>query len=312
MKKSLPIFLAILAAALYALSIPVSKLLLKEVPSTLLAGFLYLGAGIGMSLVYGVKKIAKKGKRENSLAKSDFKYVLGMIVLDIAAPIFLLLALSKADALNVSLMSNFEIVATSLIALLLFKEVIGKKLWVGIVLITVASIVLSMDFSQGFTFSFFSLFALLASTCWGLENNCTRAISSKSPYQIVILKGLFSGLGSLVIGLIIGQRCSNWAYIGYALLLGFVSYGLSVFFYVIAQRYLGASKTSSFYAVGPFIGCGLSFLILGERPYFTFYIALGLMVSGLVFVLLDRNQSFSSSLKKANPKIENKGISKPS
>lgn len=288
MKKNFAITFAILAAALYALSIPLSKLLLVEIPSTLLAGILYLGAGFGMSVVYLFKKTIIKNNDEKNLEKKDLKYVVLMILLDIIAPIFLLLALNNASAGSVSLLSNFEIVATSLIALLIFKEKISPKLWIGILLITIASIVLSMDFSSGFSFSWYSLFALLATICWGFENNCTRAISSKSPYQIVILKGIFSGLGALIVGLIIGERCSNWIYIVYALLLGFASYGLSVFFYVLAQRHFGASKTSSFYAIEPFIGCGLSFIILKENPYYTFYIALAIMLIGLVFVIMDK------------------------
>jgi drug/metabolite transporter (DMT)-like permease len=288
MKSSFAIVCAILAAAFYALSIPLSKLLLIEIPSTLLAGILYLGAGLGMLIFYGGKKIFIHHEKEENLGKGDLKYVIGMILLDIAAPIFLLLALTKSSAGSVSLLNNFEIVATSIIALVIFKEAISKKLWIGISLITIASIVLSLDFSEGFSFSWYSLFAVLACVCWGFENNCTRSISKKNPFQIVILKGIFSGLGSLIIGLIIGERCTNWIYICYGLLLGFVSYGLSVFLYVIAQRYLGAAKTSSFYAIEPFIGCILSFIILKENPYYTFYIALGIMAIGLIFVILDR------------------------
>lgn len=295
MNKTFAIFCAILSAVLYSLSIPVSKLLLVEIPSTLLAGFLYIGAGIGMSFLYAFKKLLFKNNNERKITKNDFKYVFGMIILDIAAPIFLLLALSKANAESVSLLSNFEVVTTSLIAVVVFKETISKKLWVGICLITISSILLSLDFSAGVSFSWYSLFALLACLCWGLENNCTRAISTKSPYQIVIIKGIYSGIGSIIIGLCIGQRLDNWLYTVYALLLGFFSYGLSVFFYIIAQKYLGASKTSSIQALSPFIGCALSFAIFQEIPYFTFYIALTIMFSGLILVILDKNYNYDKN-----------------
>lgn len=295
MKKSFAVGCAILAAALYALSIPVSKLLVCKLSSTMLAGLLYLGAGLGMSAFYLIKKRIKRDEEEKNIGRSDIKYAIGMVLLDIMASIFLMLAIANSSSGSVSLLSNFEIVTTSLFAFFLFKEKISPKLWTGIILLTGASLLLSMDFSAGFSFSWYSLFALLASVCWGLENNCTRAMADKSPYQIVIIKGLFSGLGAIIIALIIGERITDWIYVIYALILGFASYGLSVFFYIYAQRYLGASKTSSYYAIAPFIGCGLSFLIFKETPFYTFYIALGIMIIGLLFVTWDK-----SSLQKAS------------
>ena len=291
MKRKYAVICAILAAVFYALSTPISKLILTEIPSTILAGLLYLGAGLGMSLVYIIKKKTVKDKKEESLNKNDLKYVIGMIVLDILAPILLMLSISLSNPSSVSLLNNFEIVATSLIALFIFKEKIGKNLWVGISFITVASIVLSLDFSQGLSFSWGSLLALGACLCWGFENNCTRTISDKNPYQIVILKGIFSGLGALMLGLFLNEEINNWIYIIYALLLRFISYGLSVFLYVIAQRYLGAATTSSYYAVAPFVGCALSFIFFKESPYFTFYIALVIMIIGVIFVSKDKFKS---------------------
>lgn len=286
--------MAILAAVFYAFSTPLSKILLNEIPSTMLAGLLYLGAGVGMSVVYAFKKIIVKEEKEESLEKKDLKYVIGMIILDIMAPILLLLALSKSSSSSISLLNNFEIVATSLIALLIFKEHINYKLWIGIILITIASIVLSIDGSS-LEINIGSLYAILACVCWGLENNCTRSISDKNPFQIVIIKGIFSGLGSLIIALILQQRIENGIYILYALLLGFFAYGLSVFTYVIAQRYLGASKTSAYYALAPFIGVGLAFIFFNDNPYFTFYIALLLMIIGSLFVTLNKKARVDNS-----------------
>ena len=128
--KRLASLFAILAAVLYAFSIPLSKLLLIEIPSTLLAGFLYLGAGIGVSLVSLFKKVtSKKESVQEKITKKDLKYIFGMIVLDIIAPIMLLLSISSSPSSSISLINNFEIVATSFIALLIFKEKIGKNLW---------------------------------------------------------------------------------------------------------------------------------------------------------------------------------------
>lgn len=274
------IALAILAAALYAISTPTSKLLLTHIPSTLLAGLLYLGAGLGMSAVGLIQGARGRGGKEDCLGKGDVPYVIAMIVLDIAAPILLLLGLSSATAENVSLLNNFEIVATALIALLFFGERISPRLGIAIGLIAVASAILSFESAESLEFSIGSLLVIAATCCWGLENNCTRKLSDKDPLQIVIIKGLCSGAGSLVIGLAIGERVENIGYIAVALALGFVAYGLSIFVYVYAQRMIGAARTSAYYAIAPFIGSTLSLLIFPKIPPLTFFVAMGMMGIG--------------------------------
>lgn len=198
------ILLAILAAALYALNAPFSKLLLNDVPPTLMAGFLYIGAGLGMVILSGIRKLNKTETKELKLTRSELPYTLGMIVLDIAAPICLMIGLKATTAANASLLNNFEIVATALIALMIFKEKISKRLWMGIFFITASCALLSFEDMSSLQFSYGSLFVLLAAVCWGLENNCTRMLSSKDPLEIVMLKGIFSGTGSIIIGLCIG------------------------------------------------------------------------------------------------------------
>lgn len=274
------IFMAILAAALYALNSPISKLLLSHVPSTIMAALLYLGAGIGLLIVRIISKHCGIKNTEQQLEKEDLPYTIGMVVLDIAAPIFLMIGLSMTTAANASLLNNFEIVATSLIALLIFKEKISKRLWKAIILVTIASIILTFEDTSSLDFSFGSIFVLLACVCWGFENNCTRSISNKDPLQIVVVKGFGSGLGSLAIAYAIGEHLPSYGYILCALLLGFVAYGLSIFFYIYAQRTLGAAKTSAYYAIAPFIGAGLSLIIFKEMPSLSFIVAIIIMGIG--------------------------------
>ena len=274
------ILLAILAAALYALNSPFSKLLLDYMPSTLMAGFLYIGAGLGMGVIALIRKISKTERTEEKITKADLPYTMAMIVLDIAAPIFLLLGLSYTTAANASLLNNFEIVATAIIALMIFKEKISPRLWFGILFVTASCALLSFEDISSLKFSVGSLFILLACVCWGVENNCTRKLSSKDPLKIVLLKGIFSGLGSVVIGFCIGERITVlWSVLA-VLGVGFVAYGLSIFFYVYAQRKLGAARTSAYYAIAPFIGTLLSLIIFRDVPHYTYFIALTLMVVG--------------------------------
>ena len=274
------IFLAILAAALYAVNAPFSKLLLTYMPSTLMAGVLYLGAGIGMVVIALIRKVSGRARTEEKITRSDLPYTLAMILLDIAAPIFLLLGLSRTTAANASLLNNFEIVATALIALAVFGERISARLWMGIGFVTVSCVLLSFEGSAGLDFSVGSLFVLLACVCWGIENNCTRRLSAKDPLEIVLLKGICSGMGSVVIGLCVGERFTVWWSVIAVLAVGFVAYGLSIFFYVYAQRLLGAARTSAYYAIAPFIGTALSLMIFRELPPYTYFIALAVMMIG--------------------------------
>lgn len=274
------IWLAVLAAALYAISAPIAKLLLGVSPPTLTAGFLYLGAGLGMGLVAVLKKGKRTETREEKLSLKELPFVAGMILLDIAAPVCLLFGLQKTTAANASLLNNFEIVATALFALFLFREKVSGRLWTGIALVTVSCAVLSFDSIKAFRFSFGSLLILLACVCWGLENNCTRKISCKDPLQIVTIKGIFSGGAALIIGVCVGETIvAPWSVFA-ILSLGFVSYGLSIFFYVYAQRFIGAARTSAYYAVAPFIGALLSLIIFWEVPKISYLIALGVMIIG--------------------------------
>ena len=274
------IFFALLAAALYAINSPFSKILLEYMPSTLMAGFLYLGAGIGMCGIIVLRKFKKSKPAETKLAKGDLPYTVAMILLDIAAPICLLFGLRSTTAANASLLNNFEIVATAVIALIVFKEKISPRLWIGILFITLSCAVLSFEDIASLRFSFGSLLILVACLCWGFENNCTRKISSKDPLQIVLLKGLFSGTGSIIIGLCIGERITVLWSVFAVLGVGFVAYGLSIFFYVYAQRLLGAARTSAYYAVAPFIGTVLSLIVFREMPPYTYFIALVFMAVG--------------------------------
>ena len=285
--KNIATFYAILAAVLYAINVPLSKLLLNHVPPTVMAAFLYLGAGLGLFLYGALEKATGKSVKREHLTKKELPYTLAMIALDIAAPILLMLGIKMSNSANVSLMNNFEIVATSLIALVVFKEVISKKLWIATFLVTVASVILGFEGTGALSFNYGSLFVLGACLCWGFENNCTRMISNKSSVEIVVIKGTFSGLGSLAVTLIAGEKIPAAKWIFCVLLLGFVAYGLSIHFYIMAQKDLGAAKTSAYYSVAPFLGVIFGVLILGERPAAQFYLALIIMAVSTWFMVKD-------------------------
>lgn len=285
--KNIATIYAILAAALYAINVPLSKILLNYVEPTMMASFLYLGAGLGL-FIYGIveKRFGRNEKRE-PLTRKELPYTVAMIVLDIAAPILLMLGITMTNSANVSLLNNFEIVATSMIALFIFKEVISKKLWLAIIFVTIASVVLTFEGAGSFSFNHGSLFVLGACLCWGFENNCTKMISNKSSVEIVVIKGTFSGLGSLLVALLMGEHIPAFQWLLCVLVLGFVAYGLSIHFYIMAQKDLGAAKTSAYYSIAPFLGVAFSMLLLGERPGIQFFVALIIMIISTYFMVKD-------------------------
>lgn len=284
-KTKAALVLAVLAAVFYAASAPFSKALMESIPPTMMAAFLYLGAGCGVGIMYAVHW--KKEAPLDRLTKSDLPYTIAMIVLDILAPIFLMVGIAHGSASNASLLGNFEIVATTIIALVFFREPVSGKLWIAIAFIVVASIMLSWEGQASLDLSAGSLFVILATICWGIENNCTRKISDKSTYEIVLLKGVFSGGGALVIALVIGERFFDPTLIAAAMALGFVSYGLSIFFYIRAQAVLGAAKTSAYYAIAPFVGVMLAAIFLGEHFTVLFAAAFVVMAIGTAFTIMD-------------------------
>ncbi|MBQ6016614.1 MAG: DMT family transporter [Clostridiales bacterium] len=288
MNNSKAIRYAIYAALLYAVSTPFSKLLMEKIPPVFMAGLLYLGAAAGMSIVTSLSR--GRSKETSSFTHSDLPYLILMVVLDIAAPVLLMTALKNSSPESVSLLNNFEIVATSLIALLIFKEKISPRLWIAIVLITAASILLSLSDITSFSVSFYLLLALLACCCWGLENNCTRKLSNRDPARIVIIKGFGSGTGSVIVALISGERLTLTPYILLALLLGFVAYGLSIYTYVYAQRYIGAAKTSAFYALAPFMGALISLALFPKIPALLFIISFVIMALG-AFLAIEKERT---------------------
>lgn len=269
---------ALAAAALYAVSVPLSKLLLERCAPTMLAALLYLGAGVGLGACALARRLRTGRGFTAPLTRRELPFTAAMVALDIAAPVLLLFGVRATSASAASLLSNFEIVATALAAFALFGEHISRRLWGAIALITAASALLSFEGRAGLVFNAGSLLVLGACACWGLENNCTRRLSDRDPVEIVLVKGLGSGLGSLCIALARAEALPAARVAAAALCLGFASYGLSICLYILAQKELGAAKTSAYYAAAPFLGAGFGAVLLRERPGGLFWAALALLV----------------------------------
>jgi drug/metabolite transporter (DMT)-like permease len=229
---------------------------------------------------------------EARLSRGDIPWLGGALLAGgIGAPIILLLGLERTPASTASLLLNFEGVTTTLIAISFFKESIDRRIAWAIVLVTLASIVLTWT-GDNWGFSLGALGIIGACFLWGLDNNFTRHISAKNPLVIVGIKGLGAGTFSLVLGLIIKQHLPTPAIGILALLLGAISYGISIQLFIVALRSLGAARTSTLFGVAPFVGVILSLVLLREKPQILFWAALPVMVAGAWLMLTEKHAHY--------------------
>ena len=287
-KKNLyPILQALLAALLFGASAPISKVLLGDVQPIPLAGLLYVGSGISLLAVKAWQYLQKNHETEAGLTRPDIKWLAGAVVTGgIAAPIVLLFSLRETPGTTASLLLNFEGVATMLIAALIFKEGIGRRAGWAILLITLASIFLSTNLNQEWGLSIGALGILAACLLWGLDNNLTCNISAKDPLIIVTIKGMAAGGFSLLLGIALGNQFPGLEIVIKAMLLGSLSYGLSIVLFVHAMRGLGAARTSGLFGTAPLAGVLLSFIIFRENFNPMLLAAIPLMIIG-AFLLIN-------------------------
>jgi drug/metabolite transporter (DMT)-like permease len=287
-----PIAQALLAALLFGASAPFAKLLLGEIEPILLAGLLYLGSGIGLLGIQTCLRTTQPAARnEAPIRRSDFPWLAGALLAGgVAAPITLLFSLRITPAATATLLLNFEGVATTLIAALAFKESIGRRAWGAIGLIAIASVLLSINGKANWGLSLGAIGVLAACVLWGIDNNLTRAISGKDPLKIASIKGLGAGSFSLGFALIAGNQFPGAGVILGAMILGCLSYGVSIALFIRAMRGLGAARTSVLFGTAPLSGIILSVLLFQELPNWPFVLALLLMAIGTGVLLSERHE----------------------
>ncbi len=258
-QKRFGILAAILAAALFGASTPLSKPLLSFLNNFQLAGLLYLGAALGVTIIIIREKSFKwpwKMTRQDSLK------LLGAVLFGgILGPVFLLAGLRIAAAASVSLWLNMEMVATVLLGFFLFKDHLTVKGWLAALGILAASTLLAWEGgSAGFKAG-----GLIALACvsWGIDNHLTALIDGITPAQSTFWKGIVAGTVNLTIGLILSPLIGNALHIGGALILGIFSYGISILLYITSAQNLGATRSQLIFSSAPFFGLLLS-LALGE------------------------------------------------
>ncbi len=291
------VFYALASAVLFGLSTPLAKIVLRQVPPIALAGFLYLGAFIGLSFFKAADKLGTLLFRRTpmklgaSLEKKDAPWLAGAILAGgVGGPILLMLGLERTSGFSASLLLNFEALATAFIAVLLFRENAGKTIWVSLGLLTLGGILLAWDPGRGRLDPLGPVLILTAMIFWGVDNNLTRHISEKDPIDIARIKGLAAGMVSLGMAILLeGDRILGMGWL-FALSVGAVGYGLSLVLFILALRDLGAFRTGALFSTGPFVGALAALALLAERPTLRLAAAGACMGLGVLLTIFERHR----------------------
>ncbi len=289
--RTIPAVQALIAALLFGASAPFAKLLLGEIEPVLLAALLYLGSGIGLLIMRLFLRGDTASQQEAQVGRSDWSWLLGAVLAGgVGAPIALMMSLRNTPAATASLLLNFEGVATTVIALVAFRESISRRAWWSIGVITLSSVLLSLEPGARWGLSLGALGIIAACVLWGIDNNFTRNICVKDPLTIVTVKGLGAGTFSLAVALVLGHHLPGVGIVLRAMLLGCLSYGVSIVLFIHAMRGLGAARTSALFGTSPLAGVILSLLVFRSMPNGLFWAALVLMAAGALLLVNEQHE----------------------
>jgi len=278
--------LALVAAVLFGASAPFAKLLLRDATPQLLAGLLYLGSGVGLGIVW----LARTGSQDARLTRGDVPWLAGAIGFGgVLGPALLMGGLARTPASSAALLLNLESVFTALLAWFVFRENFDRRIALGMAVIFVGGIVLSWEGRVDLGSIVGPLLVAAATLCWAVDNNLTQRVSAGDPVQIAMLKGLAAGGVNTGIALVLGARWPTVPRLAGALVLGFLSYGVSLVLFVRALRLLGTARTGAYFASAPFVGAGLSLALFRERPSIGLVSGALLMAVGLWLHLTERH-----------------------
>jgi drug/metabolite transporter (DMT)-like permease len=276
------------AAALFGASTPFAKSLLGQVPPVLLAGLLYLGSGIGLSLL---RAIRRGHGREAPLAAQDRPWLAGAVLFGgVLGPVLLMVGLRSTPAATASLLLNMEGVFTALLAWFAFHENFDRRIALGMILIVAGGLLLSWQGTGPAGLPFGAVAVAGACLCWGIDNNLTQKVSASDPFQVAAIKGAAAGCVNLGIGLLLGDRLPHGTTLAGALLVGFLGYGLSLALFVLALRHIGTARTGAYFSLAPFVGALVSLALLREPISPLFVGAAALMGLGVWLHLTERHE----------------------
>ena len=284
------VWLALAAAALFGASTPLAKVLVGEMPPVLLAGLLYLGSGLGLMMVFAVQRL--RGDATAGIDRPGRPWLAAAIVFGgVVAPVALVAGLRQTTGAAAALLLNLEGLFTAGLAWFVFKENFDRRIAAGMALILAGGIVLIWP-AQGAPWSWpaGALLVAAASLCWAIDNNLTQRVSGGDPILIAGLKGLGAGLVNVTLAQVMASGWPEARHIGGAMVVGLLGYGVSLVFFIVALRGLGTARTGAYFSLAPFIGAGVSILMLREPVTLQLGIAAALMGAGVWLHLTERHE----------------------
>ena len=284
-------FFALAAAILFGLSSPIAKLLIGKVDPWLLAGILYLGSGVGMSIIHLIRMAVSQKPTPIKIPKNDLPWLVGVIFFGgVAGPVLLMYGLAHTLASTSSLLLNLEGVFTAGLAWLVFKEHYDKRIVGGMLAIIFGGIVLSWPVSWSFESLLGPLLVGAACLSWSIDNNLTRKISLNDPISLTMIKSLTAGTTNFIIALSLGAHLPSFSQASEAAALGFICYGLSIVCFILALRWLGASRTGAYFSAAPFVGAFISIGLFKEPISMRLVGAALLMGFGIALHLTEKHE----------------------
>jgi len=283
------ILLALASAVLFGASTPFAKALLGSVDPWLMAGLLYIGAGLGLAVLHVSRRALRLPAVEAPLRRPDLSWLAVVILFGgVLGPLLLMLGLARTSAAATSLLLNLEGLATMGIAWVVYHENVDRRLLLGAFAILAGAVLLSWRGAASFRWS--ELLIAGACLCWGIDNNLTRKLSSSDPVEIAMLKGLVAGAVNLGLALNHGATLPSARTVAAVGSVGFLGYGVSLALFVLGLRHLGTARTGAYFSLAPFVGAVLAVAMLGEPLSTRLVIAGGLMAFGLWLHLAERHE----------------------
>jgi drug/metabolite transporter (DMT)-like permease len=285
---NLNVVYALGAAALFGASTPLAKALGLNLSPILLAGLLYLGSGLGLTLL---RLIRDRGWQPSGLKSSEWPWLIGAIAFGgVLGPVALMFGLTLTSGSTASLMLNLESVLTAVLAWVVFKENADRRIVAGMLAIVAGGLLLAWPQGSAQSQSWIGPLAVaLACVCWAIDNNLTRKVSASDSVFIAGIKGLTAGLVNCALALALGAKLPHIAVLGPTLIVGFLGYGISLVLFILALRGLGTARTGAYFSTAPFLGAAIAIVLFGEPVSMTFWGASLLMGLGVWIHLKERH-----------------------
>lgn len=282
------VLFALIAAALFGASTPFAKLLVGNMPPVLLAGLLYLGSGLGLTLI---RLVRDRGWQASGLTRAEWPWLLGAIFFGgVAGPVALMFGLMTTSGASASLLLNLEAVLTAVIAWVVFKENADKRIVLGMVAIVAGGLVLSWPTQGARSGNWLGpVLVGLACLCWAIDNNLTRKVSASDALFIASSKGIMAGLVNTLLAFSLGATLPSPVTTLETMAVGLLGYGFSLVMFVLALRGLGTARTGAYFSTAPFVGALIALLVLGESAGPQFWVAALLMAVGVWLHLTEKH-----------------------